>query len=303
MPFLQAGGHEIQRLVRRKPEAPNEIFWDPSSGEIDARSLEGIDAVINLAGVSIAGKRWSQQRKDAILRSRVDSTQLLARTLANLKSGPSVFVSTSAVGYYGNGGDQILSESSPRGDGFLASVCEAWEEAALPAADAGIRVVHPRFGIVMAGEGGMLPLITKAFQFGLGGPIGDGDQYMSWIELDDLLAVLLESMSNRNLRGPVNAVAPQNVTSREFASILGDVLHRPSFFPAPEFAVRLAMGQMAEELVLFSQRAKPAVLTGEHFAFDFPDLESALRHELGKSNALPVTAISPSTQTIQREAA
>ena len=294
VPFLQAGGHQVLRLVRRQPASANEIFWNPESGEIDAASLEGVDAVINLAGVSIAGGRWTGKRKNAIRDSRIDGTRLLAETLANVATRPAVFVSTSAVGYYGDGGRETLTEQSPRGSGFLAEVCEAWEAAAQPAADAGIRVVHPRFGIVLGAEGGMLALLSRIFSMGAGGPLGNGAQFMSWIALDDLLGILLECVSNPNLTGPVNATSPGPVTNREFSSTLASVLHRPALVRTPSFAMRLAAGQMADELILTSQRAVPARLLEERFNFAFPSLERALRHEFGAyvpaPSALPAGA-------------
>lgn len=280
--FLRSGGHDVVRLVRQAPRNSDEISWDPARGEIDAASLEGLDAVVHLAGVSIAGRQWTRSRKAAILSSRIDSTDLLARTLASLAHPPRVLVSTSAVGFYGDAGSRPLTEESPAGSGFLADVCKGWEAAAKPAVEAGIRVVHPRFGVVLAGEGGLLPLISRAFQMGVGGPLGGGAQYMSWIGLEDLLGVLLEAISNDDLRGPVNAVAPEAITNREFSRTLAKVLHRPSFLPAPAAAVRLAGGELADQLILASQRVVPERLTAQGFTFAFPTMELALRHELGR---------------------
>jgi uncharacterized protein (TIGR01777 family) len=258
------------------------VSWNPATGEINAAALEGLDAVVNLAGVSLFAPRWTASRKEAIRKSRIDGTRLLAHTLAALNDKPAVFVSTSAVGFYGDRGDTVLTEHEPHGQGFLADTCHAWEAAATPAAEAGIRVVHPRFGVVMAGEGGMLPLVAKVFQLGAGGKLGSGRQYLSWIALDDLLGILLESIANEQLRGPVNAVAPVPVTNAEFTAALAGVLHRPSFMPAPAVALRLAGGQMMEELALASQRAVPACLDKHGFPFAFPAIEHALRHELGR---------------------
>lgn len=280
--FLRAGGHEVFPLVRRRPRAGNEIFWSPGSGEIDAAALEGIDAVVHLAGVSIAGGRWTKARKTAIRDSRVEGTRLLARTLAELREPPRVFVSASAVGYYGDTGNTTLTERSPAGDGFLADVCESWESAALPAARAGIRVVHPRFGLVLAGEGGLLPILAKVFQTGVGGPLGNGKQFMSWIGLDDLVGILLEAIVNDGLDGPVNAVAPHPVSNRTFSKTLAAVLRRPALFPTPAPLMRLAAGQLADELILASQRAVPERLEEAGFRFAFPTLEQTLRHELGR---------------------
>jgi uncharacterized protein (TIGR01777 family) len=282
VPFLRAGGHEVFRLVRHATRRGDEIFWNPATEEIDAAALECIDAVVNLAGVSLFAPRWTASRKEAIRKSRIDGTRLLARTLASLNDKPAVFVSTSAVGFYGDGGEAVLTEQSSHGQGFLSDTCSAWEAAAAPAADAGIRVVHPRVGVVMAGEGGMLPLVARVFQLGAGGKLGDGRQFMSWIALDDLLGILLESIANEHVRGPVNAVSPNPVTNAEFTAALADVLHRPSFMPAPAFALRLAGGQMMEELALVSQRVVPACLEQQGFPFAFPAIEHALRHELGR---------------------
>ncbi len=280
--FLRSGGHEVLRLVRHPAEVNDEIFWNPEESRIDAASFEGLDAVIHLAGVSIAGGRWTRSRKAAILSSRLDGTHLLAKTLAHLSRPPRVFVSTSAVGYYGSADSEVLTERSAPGSGFLADVCKGWEAAAQPASAAGIRVVHPRFGVVLAAEGGLLPLISRVFQLGGGGPLGSGEQYMSWIALDDLVGVLLHAVTDESLKGPVNAVAPEPVTNREFSSTLARVLHRPAFVRTPAAAMRLAGGELADELILASQRALPAKLSDQGFEFAFPTLEDALRQELGR---------------------
>jgi len=279
--FLLAGGAEVFSLVRHEPRDEFEISWDPAKGEIDRTKLEGMDAVVHLAGTSIAGGRWTAQLKRSILGSRVDGTSLLSKALAGLSCPPRVLVSASAIGYYGNAGETRLDESAPRGDGFLADVCEAWEGATRPAQEAGIRVVNPRFGIVISGAGGMLPLISLPVRLGAGGTLGDGAQKMSWITLDDLLDVLLEAMTNENLDGPVNAVAPETVSNREFTKTLAHIVHRPSFFTVPKRALRLIAGQLANELLLFSQAAVPAKLHEQGFCFSFPSMEEALRHELG----------------------
>lgn len=280
--FLMAGGIDVYSLVRHTPRDEFEISWNPAKGEIDRAKLEGMDAVVHLAGTSIAGGRWTEQRKRSILGSRVDGTSLLAATLASLSQQPRVLVSASAVGYYGDAGDTRLDETAPKGEGFLADVCEAWEEATRPAQAAGIRVVTPRFGIVLSGAGGMLPLVLLPVRFGVGGTLGSGTQKMSWIALDDLLGVLLETMVNEELDGPVNAVAPEPVSNREFTKSLAHILRRPSFFTVPKPALRLVAGQLADELLLVSQAAVPAKLQKQGFCFSFPSIESALRHELGR---------------------
>jgi uncharacterized protein (TIGR01777 family) len=280
--FLQAGGHEVLRLVRHPPLAPDECAWDPATGQIDAAALEGMDAVIHLAGVSIARGRWTAARKAAIVTSRVQGTSLLAETLARLRHPPRVLVSASGIGYYGDAGSTPLTERAPMGAGFLASLCQAWEEATAPAAEAGIRVVLPRLGVVLAGSGGLLARMVPAFRFGLGGPFGSGEQFMSWIALDDLLGVLLQALADDRLAGPVNAVAPRAVTNGEFAETLGHVLRRPAVLRTPAAALRLAVAEMADELLLASQLARPERLTTVDFAFAFPTLEDALRFELGR---------------------
>ncbi len=280
--FLQAGGHVVQPLVRRQPENETEIFWDPGTGEIDAAKLEGIDAVVHLAGASIASGRWSAKRKEAIRESRIRGTRLIAETLTRLSRPPRVLISGSAIGFYGDAGDNLLTEDAPPGEGFLAEVCQAWEAAALPAKGAGIRVVHLRTGIVIAGAGGLLPRVALPFRLGVGGQLGNGRQWMSWIALDDLLGIILEAVANDRLAGPLNAVAPAPVTNRDFTHVLGRVLRRPTIARVPGVALRLVAGQLADELILASQRAIPARLDAAGFRFAFPNLEEALRFELGR---------------------
>jgi uncharacterized protein (TIGR01777 family) len=284
--YLEANGDHVIRLVRERPASPGFVFWDPAKGELDAATLDAVDAVVNLAGVSIAGKRWSAARKQKILQSRIDSTSLLSQTMASMSSKPSVFISTSAVGYYGDAGSIVLTETAPRGEGFLAGVCEQWEAAAEPARQAGIRVIHPRFGIVMAGDGGMLPQIARLFRVGLGGPMGNGQQFLSWVDLDDLVAMIDFLIDADSIEGAMNAVAPQSVTNEEFTRTLGTVLSRPTFLPAPAFAIRLLMGEMGEELVLASQRAVPTRLQDAGFAYRYLSLERSLRHALGRPAAV-----------------
>jgi uncharacterized protein (TIGR01777 family) len=299
VPFLRAGGHDISRLVRHRPRAADEIAWDPASGQIDAAALEEMDAVIHLAGASIAGGRWTASRKAAIFDSRVQGTSLLAETLARLHHPPRVLVSVSGVGYYGDGGSLPLTESAPTGDGFLAGVCRAWEEATTPAAAAGIRVVLPRLGMVLAGNGGILARMAPVYRFGLGGPLGSGQQFMSWIALDDLLGVFLQAIADDRLAGPVNAVAPRAVTNREFAATLGRVLGRPAVVRAPALGLRLALGEMADDLLLASQRARPERLEETAFAFAFSTLEDALRFELGRfDGARPASVRWPSSRAV-----
>lgn len=283
VPFLAARGHEVVRLVRSQPQPGEaEVHWDPAAGRIDVAGLEGLDAVIHLAGENIAAGRWTAARKARIRDSRVQGTRLLAETLARLSRPPKVLVCASAVGYYGDRGDDLLREDSPPGQGFLADLCQEWEAASEPAAPQGLRVVRVRIGIVLTPRGGALKQMLLPFRMGLGGKIGSGKQYTSWIAFDDLLAAFSHALTNDSLAGAVNAVAPHAVTNREFTKTLGRVLRRPTVFPLPAFAARLAFGKMADELLLAGARIEPTRLLASGFLFRFPELEGALRHLLGK---------------------
>ena len=279
---LEGLGDEVYRLVRSGPTSGRDIHWNPSGGVIDKSALEGMDAVVHLAGASIAGGLWTEKRKRLIRSSRVDGTALLSQALATLEHPPKVLVSTSAVGYYGDGGQQVLSETSDPGDDFLAEVCRAWERAARPASEAGIRVVHPRLGLVLDGDGGILPLMSIPFKMGVGGEIGGGEQYMSWIMLDDLVEVLVEAVDNEALSGPVNAVAQSPVTNREFTRAMGRALKRPTFMKVPAFAARAVGGELVEQLILVSQRVVPAELQGAGFTFRYPTIDVALEAAFGR---------------------
>ena len=287
-PFLTTGGHQVLTLVRRQANPQvGEISWDPAAGTLDAAALEAVDAVVHLSGENIAAGRWTAERKRRFASSRVGSTRLLSEALAGLKRPPRVLVSASAVGIYGNRGEQTLTESSPAGAGFLADLCRDWEAAAAPAARAGVRVVHPRIGAVIAARGGALGKMLRPFQLGLGGVIGSGRQYMSWISLDDLLGVIHEALFNPEITGPVNAVAPEPVTNRQFVKTLGGVLHRPTVLPLPAAAVNLLFGEMGRTVLLEGARVVPAKLQSAGFEFRHPTLESALRAELGRQAAPP----------------
>jgi uncharacterized protein (TIGR01777 family) len=278
---LRAGGHEVLRLVRSGPAGDDGIEWSPTEGTIDGAGLEGVEAVVHLAGAGIADKRWSDARKRVILESRTTSTDLLARTLAGLDRPPSVLVSGSAIGIYGDRGDEVLTEDSSPGEGFLADVCVAWEAAADPAREAGIRVVHPRTGLVLSSEGGALAKQLPLFKAGVGGKLGSGDQWWSWISMEDELGAL-ESLLDADLEGPVNLTGPAPVTNAEFADVLGDVLGRPSFVPVPRFGPKLLLGgELAEELLFTSARVQPTRLEEAGYAFTHPTAEAALRSELG----------------------
>lgn len=281
-PFLTTGGHDVVRLVRKQGRlAGDEIRWDPGSQRIDAAALEGVDAVVHLAGESVAG-RWTTTKKAAIRDSRVEGTRLLAQTLAAATKPPRTLICASAIGYYGDRGHTALEEDAAPGAGFLAEVCREWEAAADAARQVGIRVVHLRIGVVLSTEGGALATMLTPFRLGLGGVVGSGDQYMSWIALDDVVGAIHHVLMTPDLSGPVNAVAPAPVTNRDFTKTLGRVLGRPTLLPIPAFGARVAFGEMADELLLASTRVVPARLTTSGYPFRFPHLEEALRHLLGR---------------------
>ncbi|HUZ46546.1 MAG TPA: TIGR01777 family oxidoreductase [Terriglobia bacterium] len=280
---LTAQGHQVVRLVRRRVNGEEGVAkWDPAAGKLDPAVFEGVDAVVNLAGESIAASRWTPARKSRMRESRVPGTRLLSETMAQLAHPPEVLVSASAVGYYGSRGEEVLSEDAPPGEGFLPEVCVAWEAATEPAREGGIRVVNLRIGMVLSGKGGALPQMLTPFQMGVGGKLGDGRQFMAWIAIDDLVAVILHAIANKSLMGPVNAVAPNPVSNREFTKTLGEVLGRPTILSMPAFAVRLVFGEMADALLLASARVEPLRLAVGGFVFQLPHLEGALRHVLGK---------------------
>lgn len=268
------------RLVRDSaPRGGSVVSWNPERQTIDRAGLEGFDAVVHLAGEPILG-RWTTEKKRRIRDSRVLGTALLATALASLKQRPSVLVCASAAGFYGDRGDEILTEDSSPGRGFLAEVCGAWEAAAAPAREAGIRVVSIRTGIVLARVGGLLKILLLPFQLGLGGPIGHGRSYWSWIALDDLIAVYRFAIAREGLSGAVNAAAPNPVPNAEFARTLGVVLRRPAVLPVPPFGLHLVFGREAADDMLSGFRLQPARLQAAGFRFQFPELEPALRHEL-----------------------
>ena len=279
-------GHEVVRLVRHdRTLGAFEIEWHPNQGRIDSQPLEGFDAVFHLAGESIASGRWTDEKKRAIRDSRVKGTALLSETLARLVRPPLVFVCASAIGYYGSRGDEVLTETSNPGDDFLASVCVEWEAATRAASGQGIRTVNARFGIILDRDGGALAKMLTPFRMGIGGRVGDGKQWMSWIALEDVIAGLKFMLLDKTAHGPVNFVAPEPVTNAEFTRTLGRVLARPTFFPMPAFAVRLAFGEMGDALLLSSQRVQPVVLEEKGFPFYWPTLEPALWHLLRENKA------------------
>ncbi len=284
---LIAHGHRPIALVRRVPRAgADEVEWNPSDGTIDAPSLEGVDAVVHLAGAGIGDKRWSDERKQVIRDSRTEGTALLAKTLADLNDKPEVLVSGSGIGFYGNRGNTELTEAAPSGSGFLAEVCVAWEAATSDAADAGIRTAHVRTSVVMSDRGGTLKKQLPLFKLGLGGRFGPGDQWLSWISLrDEVRAIefLIDKASGGDISGPVNLCTPNPITNRTFTKTLGSILNRPTILPVPLFAPKLLFGsELVEELILASQRGVPSVLADAGFSFEDPDLEPALRRILKK---------------------
>ncbi len=278
---LAGDGHEVICVGRYMSAHPPDVRWSIPHGQLNGTSLEGLDAVVHLAGEPIVGK-WTHDKKRAIRDSRVDGTRLLAATLANLQHKPAILISASAVGYYGDRGDEVLDESSGRGEGFLAGVCQAWEAAARPAVEAGIRVVHARLGVVVSGDGGALKQMLPAFRLGLGGPLGSGRQWMSWIGLDDVVAAVLHLIADSAVSGPVNLVSPQAVTNRQFTRSLAKVLRRPAVLAVPRFTARLAFGALADEALFASQRVEPGVLKHSGYGFIQPGLEQELRAALGR---------------------
>jgi uncharacterized protein (TIGR01777 family) len=285
IPFLTAGGHRIRRVVRGQA-ASGDIAWDPTGGRLDAAALEGVDAVIHLAGESIAGARWSDEQKRRILDSRIQGTTLLAETLARLTRPPRVLISASAVGIYGDRGDELVTEETHLRTGpdsmFVERVGHAWEAASAPAERAGIRVVRTRIGIVLTPAGGALQQMLPPFRVGAGGRLGSGRQYMSWISIDDVVGALHHVMMTEGLHGPVNLTAPEPVTNAAFTTLLGEVLRRPTVFSVPAGALRLLLGELADELLLAGIQVMPGRLRESGYAFRHPTLEVAQRHLLGR---------------------
>ena len=281
VPLLQREGYEVIRLVRRTARQ-GELDWDPDRARLDGAALEGAVAVVHLAGENLAGGRWTDARRARILDSRVRGTELVARTLARLDHGPRVLISASAIGVYGERGDELLDEQAPAGAGFLADVVRAWERAADPARAAGLRVVHPRFGIVLSPRGGALAKLLIPSRLGLGAPLGSGRQWMSAVSLDDVVGAILHAIASDGIAGPVNVAMPESVRNADFTRTLARVLHRPALpIAVPAVLLRLALGRLADETLLASTRVAPRRLEEAGFRFQHPTLESALRHVLG----------------------
>lgn len=280
---LQQDGHDVLRLVRGQA-GPGEVSWQPEAGQLDAHSLDKLDGVVHLAGAPIGDKRWTSERKRIVLDSRVVTTDLLARRLADADSHPSVLISGSAIGYYGDRGDEVLDESSPPGAGFLAEVCRQWEAATAPAEAAGIRVVHVRTGLVLTPAGGMLKKLLPLFKVGMGGRLGSGRQYQSWIALDDEVGAIVHALHTATLSGAVNLTAPNPVTNAEFTKTLGAVLGRPTALTAPKVGLSAVLGrELVDDMLLSGQRVAPSKLLADGYPFRHPDLEPALRALLGRA--------------------
>ncbi len=280
---LEADGHRVTRLVRRPPAGPHEIRWDPTGGTLDRTGLEDHDAVVHLAGASLGDHRWTNSYKAKVLDSRVAGTSLLAETLASLDRPAAVLASGSAVGYYGDRGDEELTERSAPGTGFLAEVVQAWEAATAPASRAGIRVALLRSGVVQAPEGGALKRLLLPFRLGIGGRIGSGRQWLSWVAIDDEVSAIRHVLTNRSVDGPVNVTSPNPVTNAEYTRALGRVLHRPTLLPTPTPVLQLLLGrELVSEMLLGGQRVLPAVLQASGYAFARPSLEEALADMLAR---------------------
>jgi uncharacterized protein (TIGR01777 family) len=275
---LEAAGHEVVRLVRGRPAGPGAVAWDPDAGTIDVAALAGIDGAVHLSGATI-GRRWSAARKAEIMESRVKSTHLIAETLASLDPSPSVLVCAGGIGIYGDRADEILTEESDLGGGFLAEVGRAWESACEPARAAGIRVVNLRAGIVLAREDGALARLLTPFKLGLGGRVGSGKQWWSWVALDDVVGAIRYAVEG-DITGPVNLVSPNPLTNAQFTKALGKALGRPTIFPFPALAAKALFGEMADEALLTGQRALPARLLDAGFTFEYPEIDSAFAHAL-----------------------
>ena len=276
---LRGRNHQVVPLVRGG-EAAGEVRWDPLAGTLDHEQLEGIDAVVHLAGENVASGRWNAARRQRIRASRVEGTRLLAASIAQMQSPPAVAVCASAIGYYGSRGEEVMTEESGPGTGFLADVAQEWEQASAPMRDRGIRVVNMRIGVVLSPIGAALERMLRPVRLGLGGRIGDGRQYMSWISLEDVLDAIAFALDNQTLSGPVNTVSPGHLTNREFTRALAKALGRPALLPVPAWVVRLAMGEMGEDLLLSSTRVEPVRLLQTGYQFHHPTIESAFEHML-----------------------
>lgn len=283
IPLLKEQGHQVVRLVRRAVASGHDAaVWDPAAGNLEKKALERTDAVVHLAGENIGASRWTNEKKEWIRDSRIRGTRLLSECLAQLAAPPRVLVCASGVNFYGSSGDEVLTEESPAGSGFLSGVCKEWEAAAEPARQKGIRVVNLRIGMVLSERGGALPAMLPPFKAGVAGKLGNGQQFVSWIAIDDLTRAISHTIATENLSGPVNAVSPNPVRNVEMTRALGKVLRRPTLLSMPAFAAHLVFGEMADALLLCSLRVEPRRLLASGFTFQFPDFETSLRHLLGR---------------------
>ena len=270
----------VSKILRENPE-DDDISWKPEDGDWDSAFTGGVDGIVHLAGENIASGKWTRKKKEKIRNSRIEGTTRLCEHILKLPTPPSVLVCASAIGYYGNRGVEFLNEGSSRGSGFLPDVCLGWEEAAESVSKAGIRVVNVRFGIVLSKDGGALAKMMTPFKIGMGGKIGSGTQYMSWVAMDDVTGAIYHTLTTDSLKGPVNVTAPNPVTNKEFTNTLGEVLKRPAVVPIPAFAAKLAFGEMANDLLLASTKVAPKRLSDSGYKFQYPELENALKHVLG----------------------
>lgn len=278
---LESRGHEVVKFVRNRPQpGPKEAFWNPDKKEINENMLRSCDVVICLGGAGIADKRWSAGRKAVLRKSRIDSVQFLSETLEEMDDGPKTLICASAIGIYGSRGDEELHEDSSLGDDFLADLCKDWEAATAPAKAKGLRVVHVRIGVVIGPNGGALKKMLLPFKLGLGGKIGSGKQWMSWIDIQDLLGIVAFAAENDSVTGAINAVAPHAVTNAEFTKTLGKTLGRPTILPAPGFMMKIVLGEMAEGLLLASQRVSAQKIVGAGYVFKYPQLDSSLNNAI-----------------------
>ena len=277
--FLSKKDIVVSKILRENPE-DDDISWKPEDGDWNSAFTGGVDGIVHLAGESVASGKWTRKKKEKIRNSRIEGTKRLCEHILKLPTPPSVLVCASAIGYYGNRGVEFLNEGSPRGSGFLPDVCLGWEEAAESVSKAGIRVVNVRFGIVLSKDGGALAKMMTPFKIGMGGKIGSGTQYMSWIAMDDVTSAIYHTLITESLKGPVNVTAPNPVTNKEFTTTLGEVLKRPAVVPIPAFAAKLAFGEMANDLLLASTKVAPKRLSDSGYKFQYPELENALKHVL-----------------------
>lgn len=281
IPFFTTGGHQVTRLVRHKNISPNQLCWDPVAGKLECSALKNSDVIINFSGENIGQGRWTKAKKRKIMQSRIKTTTLLSETIANLKPPPKVFLNASAVGYYGNRGDLTQTEDNVCGADFISEVCSDWEKATVVAQKRGIRVVFLRIGVVLTPCGGALKKMLFPFKMGIGGKFGSGQQYISFIGIDDVIGAIYHIINNDSLEGPVNIVAPQPVTNLKFTKTLGKVLKRPTLFTIPEIAIKSVFGEMGQEILLSGTRVEPQKLLASGYTFRNPDLEGVLRHLLG----------------------